>query len=78
MDARGVQNSLSDPDAMGVNVYAWHRQITHELTTVLRLIAEGGDKSSMRAIAVAHEQRFGLGSKCLRINRLFLAILYIL
>ncbi len=75
MDARGIENSLSDPDAMGVNVYAWHWRITHELTAVLQLIAEGGNKSLMRAVAVAHEQRFGLGSKCLRINRLFLAIL---
>ncbi len=75
MDAWGIQNSLSDPDAMGVNVYAWHWRIAHELTAVLRLIAEGGDKLSMRAVAVAHEGRFGLGSKRLRINRLFLAIL---
>ncbi len=75
MDARGVQNSLSDPDAMGVNVYAWHWRITHELTAVLQLIAKGGDKSLMRAVAIAHEWRFGLGSKRLRINQLFLAIL---
>ncbi len=75
MDARGIQNSLSDPDAMGVDVYAWHQRITHELTAVLRLIAKGGDKSLMRAVAVAHEQCFGLGSKRLRINQFFLAIL---
>ncbi len=76
MDARGIQNSLSDPYAMGVSVYAWHRRITHELTAVLRLIAKGGNKLLMRAVAVAHERRFGLGSKRLRINQLFLAILY--
>jgi hypothetical protein len=75
MDAWGVQNSLSDPDAIGIDVYASHRRITHELTAVLRLIAEGGNKSLMRAVAVAHERRFGLGSKRLRINRLFLTIL---
>ncbi len=75
MDARGNQNSVSDPDAMGVDVYAWHQRITHELTPVLQLIAKGGDKSSMRAVAIANKWRFGLGSKCLRINRLFLAIL---
>ena len=75
MDARGVQNSLLDPDAMGVDVYAWHGRITHELTAVLRLIAEGGNKSLMKVVAVAHEQHFGLGSKRLGINWLFLAIL---
>jgi hypothetical protein len=42
---------------------------------MLRLITKGGHKLLMRAVAVVHEQGFGLGSKRLRINQLFLAIL---
>ena len=63
MDARGKENSLSDPVGMGVDIYAWYWPITHVLTAVLRLIAEGDDKSLTRAVAVVHERRFGLGSK---------------
>ncbi len=74
MDARGIQNCLSDQNAMGVDVYAWHWQITHELTAVLQLIAEGGDKSSMRAVAIVHERRFDLGSKRSSINLLKIGI----